>query len=143
MNNVAYREKSLGQRTATDFRVPDYLLIARHANGRTNVLVIETEEGERLLPVFSAGAEAEMFVWLGSLGSLLDDAWYPRGTSNGELLAMMIGPRRSVGRVALDPSPQIMTAGGSEEMELVCLSRKEFVERLLSERARSERYADR
>lgn len=110
-----------------------YRMVARWMDGRTHVLVLEAESGKRILPVFTATAEAEMFVWLGGLGSFLDNAWYPREASSGELFAMLIGPRRSVGRVALDPSPEIMSAGGADEMELVCISRKEFVERLLSE----------
>lgn len=139
MENVAYREGSLGQSNALDLWAADYRLIARHANERTHVLLVQTADGERLLPVFSAEAEAEMFVWLGGIGSLLDDAWYPRRTQSGELLAMLIGPRRSVDRVALDPSPQIMTSGGEDEIELVCVSRKDFVERLLSARAQTYR----
>lgn len=139
MENVAYREGSLGQSNTPDPRMADYRLIARRSGGRTHVLLVERTDSERLLPVFSAEAEAEMFVWLGGIGSLLDDAWYPRRTQSGELLAMLIGPRRSVDRVALDPSPQIMTSGGEDETELVCISRKDFVERLLSARAQTYR----
>lgn len=111
-----------------------YGMVARWMDGRTYVLVLEMVGGERVLPVFSVNVEAEMFIWLEGLGSFPDEAWYPRETASGELLAMLIGPRGSVGRVALDPSPEIMSPSGADEMELVCISRKDFVERLLSER---------
>lgn len=135
MAHGVYREASLTESNELDdSRRAEYRLIARQADGRTNVLVVELPGGERLLPVFSADAEAEMFAWLGGLDGFLDDDWYPRRTQIGELLAMLIGPRRSVRRIALDPSPEITTATGGDEIELVCVSRKDFVERLLSER---------
>ncbi len=116
-------------------RATGYWIVARCVNEKTNVLIVEVPGGERLLPVFSGAAETEMFVWLSGLGKASGDGWFARRTAPGELLSMLIGPRRSVRRVALDPSPELMGADSIErEIELVCISRKDFVERLLSER---------
>jgi hypothetical protein len=116
-----------------------YWLVARYVK-RTNVLVVEVPGGERLLPVFSAAAKAEVFVQLSALDRSLGKEWFARRTGRGELLSMLIGPRRSVRRVALDPSPELMGVDGVEqEIELVCVTRKDFVERLLVERHRRPR----
>lgn len=105
------------------------------------MLIVEVPGGERLLPVFSAAAEAEMFVWLSRPDRLSGKGWFVRRTGCGELLSMLIGPRRSVRRVALDPSPELIGIDGVEqEIELVCVTRKDFVERLLVERHRQPRW---
>lgn len=132
--DVGYGGVSSGRGDLSRRHAGGYRLIARRTRERTEVLVVELPSGERLLPVFSHEAEAEMFVWFGGLGGSPDEAWYPRQTENGEVLAMLIGSRRSVRRVALDPSPEIMASTGGDEIGLVCISRKDFVERLLSER---------
>jgi len=112
-----------------------YWLVSRSVGGRTNVLVVEVPGGERLLPVFGGAASAEEFVRLSGLAGAAGGGWFARRSGHGELLAMLIGPRRSVRRVAVDPSAELMGAEGFElEMERACVSRKEFVERLLSER---------
>lgn len=134
MEDVAHRGRTPEGRERSWSLAEAYRLIARCTGGRTHVLVLEVAGGERVLPVFSASTEAQMFVWLGGLESFPGDAWYPRETATGELLSMLIGPRRSVSRVALDPSPEIMSPGDADEIELACLSRKEFVDRLLSAR---------
>jgi hypothetical protein len=77
-------------------------------------------DSEHALPVFSGEGEAEMFVWL---GGAFEDGWQVRETSSGELVSILYGPCAGVGRVALDPPPE-MTA---ETIRLVSLSRERFV----------------
>jgi hypothetical protein len=81
-------------------------------------------DSEHALPVFSGEGEAEMFVWL---AGAFEDGWRVRETSAGELVSILYGPCAGVGRVALDPSPE-MTA---ETIRLVSLSRERFVSRIL------------
>jgi hypothetical protein len=76
--------------------------------------------GEQALPIFSGEGEAEMFVWL---KGAFEDGWRVRETSAGELVSILYGPCVGVGRVALDPSPE-MTA---ETIRVVSLSRERFV----------------
>ena len=72
------------------------------------------------MPVFSGEGEAEMFAWL---GGAFEDGWQVRATSAGELVSILYGPCAGVGRVALDPSPEM----SSETIRLVSLSRERFV----------------
>ena len=81
-------------------------------------------DSEHALPVFSGEGEAEMFVWL---AGAFEDGWRVRETSPGELVSILYGPCAGVGRVALDPSPE-MTA---ETIRLVSLSREKFVSWIL------------
>jgi hypothetical protein len=81
-------------------------------------------DGEQALPVFSGEGEAEMFVWL---AGAFEDGWRGRESSSGELVSILFGPCAGVGRVALDPSPE-MTA---ETIRLVSLSRERFVSWIL------------
>ena len=76
--------------------------------------------GAQALPVFSGEGEAEMFAWL---GGTFEDGWQVRATSAGELVSILYGPCAGVGRVALDPSPEM----SSETILLVSLSRERFV----------------
>ena len=77
-------------------------------------------DGEQALPVFSDDGEAEMFVWL---GGAFEDEWRVRETSAGELVSILYGPCAGVGRVALDPSPEM----AAEMLCLVSVSRERFV----------------
>ena len=72
------------------------------------------------MPVFSGEDEAEMFVWL---GDAFEDGWQVRETSAGELVSILYGLCAGVGRVALDPSPEM----SPETFRLVSLSRERFV----------------
>ena len=136
VNRVKSRKAPLLQRYADERRTADYWLVARCADGATSALVVELPGGgERLLPVFSAAVEAEVFVWLSELEKMPGEGWFARRTGSAELLSILIGPRRSVRRVALDPHPELMDAKGAEQgIEPACVTRQAFVERLLSER---------
>jgi hypothetical protein len=61
-----------------------------------------------------------MFAWL---GGAFEDGWRIRATSAGELVSILYGLCAGVGRVALDPSPEM----SSETIRLVSLSRERFV----------------
>jgi len=55
--------------------------------------------------------------------------WHGRATGIGELVSVLYGPCRRVGSVALDPPWGTLT---ERTLDLVCLSRVEFVDFLLS-----------
>jgi hypothetical protein len=94
-------------------------LLAKSENYGAEVLLADCG-GEQALPVFSGGGEAEMFVWL---RGTFEDGWRVRETSAGELVSILYGLCAGVGRVALDPSPEM----SPETIRLVSLSRERFV----------------
>jgi hypothetical protein len=98
-------------------------MLAKADNLGADVLLANCDS-EQALPVFSGEGEAEMFVWL---GGAFEEGWRVRETSAGELVSILYGPCAGVGRVALDPSPE-MTA---ETIRLVSLSRERFVSWIL------------
>ena len=93
-------------------------LLATNESLGVRVLVADCG-GEQALPVFSGEGEAEMFVWL---GGAFEDGWRVRETSAGELVSILYGPCAGVGRVALDPSPEM----AAERIRLVSVSRERF-----------------
>jgi hypothetical protein len=103
-----------------------YWLIARNENGRLEVLATGLVGSEEAMPVFSHEEEAEMFLGLWEIGF---DGWQARESTAGELISVLYGPCASVERVALDPLPEMLL---ERTVELVSLSRKRFVELVLS-----------
>jgi hypothetical protein len=98
-----------------------WLTLATDENRGQEVLAANCN-GERVLPVFSGEAEAVMFfAWLG--GSF-EDGWRTRETSAGELVSILCGPCVGVGRVALDPAPEIVEA---DAITLVSVTRECFL----------------
>jgi hypothetical protein len=81
--------------------------------------------GEQALPVFSCDAEAEMFAWL---EGTFEDGWRVRETSSRELVSILYGPCAGVGRVALDPSPEMV---GMNAVSLVSVTRERFLSWIL------------
>jgi hypothetical protein len=77
-------------------------------------------DGEQAIPIVSGEGEAEMFV---CIGGTFENEWRVWEISSGELASILYGPCAGVGRVALDPSPE-MTA---EKPFLVSVSRERFV----------------
>jgi hypothetical protein len=94
-------------------------LLAKDENCGAEVLLADCG-GAQALPVFSGEGEAEMFAWL---GGAFEDSWQVRETSAGELVSILYGLCAGVGRVALDPSPEM----SPETFRLVSLSRERFV----------------
>jgi hypothetical protein len=116
---------------------PTFWLIVRHQNSQVEVITIDAG-GEKALPVFSFEEEAEAFLSLGTPGTY----WGIRETTPGELVSMLYGPCAGVGRVALDPLPEL---GDEAIVDLVCLSRERFLQNLVGEHklsARSEPVPD-
>ena len=105
---------------------PAYWLITRNENCRIEVLTIRLAEGETALPVFSFEEEAQMYLGFEASG----DGWRTRETRAGELVSVLFGLCTHVGRVTLDPLPQIVT---DETVRLLTLDRKGFVQELSDE----------
>jgi hypothetical protein len=101
-------------------------LLAKSENCGAEMLLADCG-GEQALPVFSGEGEAEMFVWL---GGAFEDDWRVRETSAGELVSILYGPCAGVGRVALDPSPEMPP----ETIRLVSLSRERFASWIVDSR---------
>jgi hypothetical protein len=79
-----------------------------------------------VLPVFSFEEEAEMYLGFEASG----DGWRIRETRAGELTSVLLGCCAHVGRVILDPLPQMVT---DQTVRLLSLDRKSFVRDLLDE----------
>jgi len=101
-----------------------YWLITKNESRRIEVLTIDGKD-EEALPVFSHPDEAEMFLWLGGL----DNGWHARESAAGELTSILYGLCAGVKKVALDPLPQMLE---EKTYGLVSLSRKRFIDRVLS-----------
>ena len=104
-----------------------YWLIARQENGRTKVLTTDIAGEKKVLPVFSYGEEAEMFLGLGEL----EDGWQVKKSAAVDLLSMLFGPCSNVGRVALDPLPE--TVAKTTANFFVSLDRERFMNRFIGE----------
>ena len=101
-----------------------FWLVVRQEDRQMKVLMVGCS-GEQALPVFSGEGEAEMFVWL---EGAFEDGWRVRETSAGELVSILYGPCAGVGRVALDPSPQMV---GMNAVSLVSVTRERFLSWIL------------
>ena len=109
-----------------------FWLIATRSHGRMEVLTIDAG-GETVLPVFSFQEEGEFFLSL----ETTEADWWPRETTTGELVSLLLGLCSRVDTVALDPLPRL---GEREIVELVSTGRRDFVHHLLGEvTAHSER----
>ena len=85
-----------------------------------------TVAGGEVLPVFSFGEEAAMFLRLGAFGV----GWQAGPTTPAELASILRGPCAGVRKVALDPPPEVC---GSAWLDLVSLDKGEFLRTLGSE----------
>jgi hypothetical protein len=109
-----------------------FWLIATRAHGRMEVLTIDAG-GETVLPVFSFQEEGELFLRL----EATEVDWWPRETTTGELVSLLLGLCAGVDKVALDPLPGL---GEREIVGLVSTGRGHFVRHLIGEvAAHSER----
>src|SRR5215213_4489545 len=83
-----------------------YWVIAKDAKdgfGQPEVLTVDLHGTGEALPVFSFEEEAEMFLWL----QRTEDGREVRETTPGQLVSILYGPCADVGRVILDPLPEI------------------------------------
>ena len=102
-----------------------FWLVVRHEDRQMEVLMVGCSS-EQALPVFSDEGEAEMFVWL---EGAFEHDWRVRETSSGELVSILYGPCAGVGRVALDPSPEMVGIGS---VSLVSVTRERFLSWILN-----------
>ena len=102
-----------------------FWLIVTRSHGRMEVLTIDAG-GETVLPVFSFREEVELFLHLQAKGA----DWWPRETTTGELVSLLLGLCARVDKVALDPLPSL---GKWEIIGLVSTGRRHFVRYLMGE----------
>ena len=102
-----------------------FWLIVTRAHGRMEVLTIDAG-GETVLPIFSFQEEVELFLHLQAKGA----DWWPRETTTGELVSLLLGLCARVDKVALDPLPSL---GKREIIGLVSTGRRDFVRYLMGE----------
>ena len=89
--------------------------------------------GEKVLPVFSFQEESEFFL----SPETMEADWWPRETTTGELVSLLLGLCARVDKVALDPLPSL---GEREIIGLVSTGRRRFMRYLMGEvAAHSER----
>ena len=119
VNNAKLLQQTSRRRPSSTF-----WLVVRHEDRQMEVLMVACN-GEQALPVFSGEGEAQMFVWL---EGAFEDGWRVRETSVGELVSILYGPCAGVGRVALDPSPEMV---GINAISLVSLTRERFLSWIL------------
>jgi len=112
------------QQAPRRFPPSTFWLVVRHGHSQMEVLMVGCSS-EKALPVFSGEGEAEMFVWL---EGAFEDGWRVRETSAGELVSTLYGPCAGVGRVALDPSPEMVCINA---VSLVSVTRERFLSWIL------------
>lgn len=105
-----------------------YWLIAKHTTNRMDVFTTYLCGDNKALVVFRFQEEAEMFLDLRLAAS--KDGWRVRQTSAGELVSILYGPCADTQEVVLDPVPEI---GGEALVDLLSISRNDFLRRLLGE----------
>ena len=102
-----------------------FWLIVTRSHGRIEVLTIDAG-GETVLPLFSFQEEAEFFLSL----EAAEADWWPRETTTGELVSLLLGLCARVDKVALDPLPSL---GERETIGLVSTGRRRFMRYLMGE----------
>jgi hypothetical protein len=102
-----------------------FWLIASQTHGRLEVLTLDAG-GEMVLPIFSFQEEGELFLRL----EAAEANWWPRETTTGELVSLLLGLCSRVDKVALDPLPGLWER---EIVGLVSTSRRHFLRHLLGE----------
>jgi hypothetical protein len=111
-----------------------YWVIAKDAKdakdgfGQLEVLTVDLDGTGEALPVFSFEEEAEMFLWL----QTTEEGWEVRETTPGQLVSILYGPCADVGRVMLDPLPEI---GARVQISLLGMDRNDFVESVMGARS--------
>jgi hypothetical protein len=108
-----------------------YWVIAKDAKdglGQLDLLTVNLDGAGEALPVFSFEEEAEMFLWLQST----EDGQKVREITPGQLVSILYGPCADVGRVMLDPLPEI---GVRMQISLLGMDRNDFVESVMEARS--------
>jgi hypothetical protein len=113
-----------------------YWVIAQDAKdgfGQLELLTADLDGTGEALPVFSFEEEAEMFLWL----QRTEEGREVRETTPGQLVSILYGPCADVGRVMLDPLPEI---GLSMQISLLGMDRNDFVESVMGARSLDKPY---
>ena len=105
-----------------------YWVIAKDGFGQPDLLTVDLDGAGQALPVFSFEEEAEMFLWL----QTTEDGREVRETTPGQLVSILYGPCADVGRVMLDPLPEI---GARMQNSLLGMDRNDFVESVMVARS--------
>ena len=108
-----------------------YWVIAKDAKdrfGQLDLLTVDLDGTGEALAVFSFEEEAEMFLWL----KRTEDGQEVRETTPGQLVSILYGPCADLGRVVLDPLPEI---GASMQIRLLSMDRRDFVESVMGARS--------
>jgi hypothetical protein len=109
-------------------RTQRYWVIAKDGLGQPDLLTVDLDGAGQALPVFSFEEEAEMFLWL----QTTEDGREVRETTPGQLVSILYGPCADVGRVMLDPLPEI---GARLQISLLGMDRRDFVESVMGARS--------
>ena len=109
-------------------RTQRYWVIAKDGLGQPDLLTVDLDGAGQALPVFSFEEEAEMFLWL----QATEDGREVRETTPGQLVSILYGPCADVGRVMLDPLPEI---GARLQISLLGMDRRDFVESVMGARS--------
>lgn len=113
-----------------------YWVIAKDTKGgvgQLELLTVDLDGTGEALPVFSFEEEAEMFLWL----QRTEEGREVRETTPGQLVSILYGPCADVGRVMLDPLPEI---GASMQISLLGMDRNDFVESVMGARSLDKPY---
>jgi hypothetical protein len=116
-----------------------YWVIAKDAKdakdgvGHPDLLTVELDGAGEALPVFSFEEEAEMFLLL----QTTEEGREVRETTPGQLVSILYGPCADVGRVMLDPLPEI---GARMQISLLGMDRNDFVESVMGARSLDTSY---
>ncbi len=105
-----------------------YWMVAKYRLREMQVLALRLDSGEEVFPVFSSGKAARTFLRhlprCLSQRQRIEDGWYVRESTTGELISLLFGTCRSVDHVALDLRPETATEGLSATL---LMRRKDFV----------------
>ena len=101
---------------------------AKDGFGQPDLLTVDLDGAGEALAVFSFEEEAEMFLWL----QRTEEGREVREITPGQLVSILYGPCADVGRVMLDPLPEI---GARMQIGLVGLDRRDFVESVMGARS--------
>jgi len=108
-----------------------YWVIAKDSKdgfGQPDLLTVDPDGAGEALPVFSFEEEAGMFLWL----QRRENGREVRETTPGQLVSILYGPCADVGRVILDPLPEI---GARMQIGLLGMDRRDFVESVMGARS--------
>src|ERR671910_420029 len=117
-------------------RTQRYWVIAKDAKdgfGQLEVLTVDVDGTGEALPVFSFEEEAEMFLWL----QTTEEGREVRETTPGQLVSILYGPCAHVGRVMLDPLPEL---GVRMQISLLGMDQNDFVESVMGARSLEKPY---